>query len=192
MPVEAPDLRPKMDQYLHDRGLDAHLAEFNSWYPTRNATDEAERIVIPCTNSEGRVYWQARAIDGNEKRYQSAHTDRGESIVLTWPYSEFEPRGVGLCEGPMDALACSTVHLIGVGLMGDTPPPESIEYVVRILRGHTNWFVIPDTDLPKLGSDVLRALARLGVRSRLVRVAPFKDFASLPYHTRLSTTSGAP
>ena len=192
MPSLNEKLWPEFDQYLHTRKLDPDLARFNEWYPSTDAGDGAPRVVIPCSNSLGRVYWQARLMphpwspDMEYKRYQSAHTDRAESVVITWPDPQYTPvaHGVALFEGPTDALAASTVGWVGVALMGDKPPPECIEYVARIFTTYNVWRVVPDRDLPKLGAQVVRALAMLGKKARLVDVKPFKDFASISERNR--------
>jgi len=188
MPSLNERLWPEFDQYLTGRRLDPDLAKFNEWYPSSDAGDGAPRVVIPCSNSLGRVYWQARLMphpwspDMEYKRYQSAHTDRAESVVITWPDPQFTPvaHGVALFEGPMDALAASSVGWVGVALMGDKPPAECIEYVVRIFQTYAVWRVVPDADLPKLGAQVTRALGMLGKKSRLVDVRPHKDLAAVP------------
>lgn len=191
MPSLNDKLWPEFDQYLTGRKLDPDLARFNEWYPSSDAGDGAPRVVIPCSNSLGRVYWQARLIPHivlpgmlgihEFKRYQSAHTDRAESVVITWPNPEFIPiaRGVALFEGPTDALAASSAGWVGVALMGDKPPAECIEYVVRIFTPYNVWRVVPDRDLPKLGAQVVRALGMLGKKAKLVDVKPYKDFASV-------------
>ena len=192
MPSLNDKLWPEFEQYLTTRGLDTDLARFNEWYPSSDAGDGAPRIVIPCSNSLGRVYWQARLMphpwspDLEYKRYQSAHTDRAESVVITWPRENYTPipLGVVLVEGPFDALAASTVGWTGVALMGDKPPPECIEYVARIFRTSEVWRVIPDRDCPRLGAQVVRALAMLGKKARLIDVRPYKDMAAIPEGVR--------
>jgi len=192
MPSVNEKLWEDFDQYFIGRGLDPDLAQFNEWYPSTDAGDAAPRVVIPCSNSLGRVYWQARLLphlvlpDHEYKRYQSAHTDRAESVVITWPEDRLTPvpHGVVLVEGPFDALAASTAGWTGVALMGDKPPPECIEYVVRIFRTSEVWRVVPDRDCPKLGAQVVRALAMLGKKARLVDVRPYKDMAAIPEGAR--------
>ncbi len=193
MPFMNEKLWPDFDQYLAGRGLDPDLARFNEWYPSTDAGDPIPRVVIPCSNSLGRVYWQARAMDGMltpfhlpVKRYQSAHTDRSESVVITWPFSEFFPvaYGVAVLEGPLDALAASSAGWVGVALMGDKPPAECIEYVVRIFSPYSVWRVVPDKDMPKLGAQVVRALGMLGKKAKLVDTRPYKDLAAAPAEER--------
>jgi len=176
--------------------LDPDLASFNGWYPSSEAMDSHPRIVIPCTNSFGVSYWQARLIDHAvadleklnlqdipPKRYQSTPAARVASIVVTWPYEE--AKRVTLVEGPMDALAASEVGSVGIGLMGNSPPPECLEYATRILRSYGEWWVVPDNDDRKLGCEIVAALGMLGVRSSLIMLpSRYKDLAAVPRDLR--------
>jgi len=103
-PPVSPDLWPMFYDYLIGRGLDAGLARDSGWYPTCRAQDTLPRILIPATRTDGRIFWQARAIDGGEsRRYQSPSGSRGDALIIVRPESPIIDRAA-LVEGPFDAL----------------------------------------------------------------------------------------
>jgi len=146
MPDYAPNLNPMMFAYLHDRELDYDLARQNGWYPTRT---RGPRVVIPCTNNAGFNYWQARAMDDNELRYDSPAVPRKDSIVLLWPPKKTftVSKIVVITEGPMDALAAAEFYP-SIAIMGGCPSGEVLDYMHRQseILGFTKWLIIPDRD----------------------------------------------
>jgi hypothetical protein len=165
-------------QYLGDRGLSAELAIANGWYQSKSAEDDHVRIVIPCSHSNGRVYWQARAVDPKvEKRYQSPPYSAEGAFVLVWP--EAAPRGVVLVEGPMDALAAAECGYAGVAAMGNRPGANLLQNVLNQFPGQPIT-VVPDTDAIRAGAVTVGRLALLGARARLVFPVGAKDLSRMP------------
>ncbi len=173
---------PMMRQYLRARDLSASLAKDNGWYPTYYI--DSNRIVIPCTNSDGIPYFQARDMRGKSKiRYASPAASRDDSIVIVWP-EDFKHGGI-IVEGPMDALAAAEFGFVGVALMGNVPTPEVVNHLVTMTRAFTPIYIIPDVDTPALGPTVLSALAQRGIATCITMLPPDeKDLAELPYNER--------
>lgn len=175
-PPRAEELWPQFDQYLSDRGLDPALARVNNWYPSTSAGDAVPRIVIPCTNSAGAGYWQARAMQVTDKRYQSPSVTRGDSVVVVWPTGD--PRAVVVVEGPMDALAAAGEGCLGVALMGNTPPARVLNFV-STLASSLPVLVVGDSDALREASHTAGALAIRGRKTQLVMLQGAKDLAEL-------------
>lgn len=170
-----------LDRYLYRRGLDAVIARFNGWYPSRTAGDSAARIVIPAS-PPGLGFWQARAMDPAEpKRYQSPHAPRENAVVVVYSLRSMVKRLV-ICEGPMDALAAAAVGFTGVALMGNTPPSVCFDYIAKKWPG-AETLVVPDRDAQASGAQWLAELTSRDLDARLV-LLPAKDLASLNVSAR--------
>jgi hypothetical protein len=168
-----------MQLFLESRGLSYGLAIENGWYPSWDAGDTKYRVVIPCTNSRGRVYWQARAVDPNvEKRYQSPKYAAEDSIVVVWP--EGEPRrAVVVVEGPLDALAAAECGYPSAAIMGNRPSQAVIQNICRVFPGQ-EFIVVPDLDSVAAGGFIAGKLALQG-RKVIVRVpVGAKDLSRMP------------
>ncbi len=176
-PPPAQDLVKAQNHYLTSRGLDASLAWYNGWYPSRNAGDTADRIVIPASPYELR-FWQARAIDPKEpKRYQSPHAARENAVIIVWSVYAMSRRLV-VCEGPMDALAAASAGaFVGIGLMGNTPPAACFDYIAETWP-EASALVVPDRDATAEGARWLTELTARDLKARLI-LLPTKDLAAL-------------
>jgi hypothetical protein len=190
MPRETEKLWPAMQRYLTKRDLDWQLAKQNGWYPS-NAVDGYDRIVIPCSNSTGLPYYQARAIDNwTTIRYNSPAATRMDSVVLVWPRHRDAIRGTLVVEGPTDALAGAMCGYLGVGLMGNEPPTNVIEYIVRMVTGVGGCvLVLPDADHFEMGPYVAGSLAAYGLSARIL-IPAAKDLASMPRLVREKLLNG--
>lgn len=163
--------------YLQNRGLSSELALENGWYVSHKAGDGCVRVVIPCTHSNGRVYWQARAVDpGVAKRYQSPPYSAEGAFVLVWP--EAKPVGVVLVEGPMDALAAAECGFAGVAMMGNRPGNNLLLNVRAQFPGQA-MTVVPDLDAIAAGAVTVGRLAIMGVSARLVIPVGAKDLSRM-------------
>jgi hypothetical protein len=146
MPLNYVSYQQQVDAYLLNRGLDHKLAKANGWYPTY--TKESFRVVIPCINTAGFNYWQARTIEDHPIRYDSPAIPRKDSIVLLFPRG---PRRhwetLVVCEGPCDALAAAEFYP-AVAIMGGTPSEEVTNHVQKIKNelGMSRLLIIPDKD----------------------------------------------
>lgn len=179
MPKPTPSLEPDVKKYLLSRKLSYTIARENGWYASREV-DGYDRIVIPCSNSKGIPYWQARAIDDwTHIRYQSPRATRQDSVVLVWPRLNTPKLGSIVCEGPADALAAAMLGYVGIGLMGNVPPPEVVDYVVQFIKdSYEPAIVIPDLDHVEMGAFLTGSLAVNGIKVRTV-LPPKKDLAGL-------------
>jgi hypothetical protein len=174
-PEQDEDLDSRMDAYLHSRYLSPDLARANGWYPSRYKG--APRIVIPCSNSAGVPYFQARDMSGKAKlRYASPAASRDDSIVLLFPEGDF--KGSAVFEGPMDALAAAAHGYLGVAIMGNQPTREVFEYLVKHVRAAQPVMVVPDMDMLEFGPAVLCALGQAGI-SGMIRVPHKKDLGEM-------------
>lgn len=163
--------------YVQNRGLNAGLAMKNGWYYSERAGDTDRRVVIPCTHSSGRVYWQARAIEPTAvKRYQSPPYSAEGAFVLVWP--EDKPRGVVLVEGPMDALAAAECGYAGVAAMGNRPGANLLQNVLNQFPGQ-KIVVVPDVDAIRAGATTVGRLALLGASARLLFPVGAKDLSRM-------------
>lgn len=186
-PLNCPDLDADMDHYLGMRNLSCDVARENSWYPTYDNETLEPRIVIPCSNSAGVPYWQARAMrDDIKLRYDSPSVPRDDSIVIVWPIDvtgKFS-RAV-IVEGPMDALAAAGQDAVGFALMGNAPNSEVLLYLQSKLRSlHPNKvLVIPDQDNPQLGSGIVSSIQDGSLRFS-VRIPDEKDLAAMELNER--------
>jgi hypothetical protein len=146
MPYHRREYQQMVDAYLLNRGLDSKLALVNGWYPA--VSRESLRVVIPCINTAGFNYWQARTIEDHPLRYDSPAIPRKDSIVLLIPR---RPRKrwetLVVCEGPCDALAAAEFYP-AVALMGGTPSVEVTDHVHKIKTdlGLSRLLIIPDKD----------------------------------------------
>lgn len=188
-PTLEPTLWDAMEGYIKDRGLNFQLAKANQWYPTFETEERVGRIVIPCSNSEGVSYWQARAMVDKPglKRYTSPWASREDSIVVCWPDPNPEtPTGV-VVEGPFDALGAAECRHIGIGIMGNKPPLKVMLRAAYLLRG-LSVIVVPDADAPQFGAMAVAALAAQGVKVKML-VAPRKDLAAMSLEERCQLLS---
>ena len=177
MPEEDLSLRQYAWDYLLDRGLNPSLAIANGWYPTNQGPhDSHPRIIIPCDNSQGRIYFQCRAMDDAELRYDSPSAKRGDSLVVIRP--RFPHNGAVIVEGPMDALAAGGVGLLGIGIMGNEPSTEVLEHVSRLVRVKRKVIIVPDLDHVEMGTYVLGYLGACGIKAE-VRMPLAKDLAAM-------------
>jgi hypothetical protein len=180
MPIPDASLWQEASKYLEARHLSGSLAAENRWYASRQAGDDAPRIVIPCTNQSGLAYWQARLIDSPDAverpRYTSPAVPRGDSIVVVWPFRSLVS-SVAIVEGAMDALAAAGEGVAGVALMGNHPAPEAFEIICRLFPAE-RLVVIPDMDSLREAVGWLCALASLGRRAEVILPAPDKDLAA--------------
>lgn len=165
----------QMDVYLAKRGLCFVLAKANGWYPSHYQF--ASRVVIPCSNSAGVPYFQARDMSGRAKlRYASPPASRDDSIVLVWPKEK--SRGSVVCEGPMDALAAAALNYVGVAIMGNQPTDAVMNFVAKQVRCLEPVIVVPDADAVEFGPTVFCALSQRGIHGGIL-VPPKKDLGEM-------------
>jgi DNA primase len=166
------------DYIVKQRGLDADLALDNGWYASRRAGDDNARIVIPCTNSRGRVYFQARAVDtAVEKRYQSPPYAQEDSVVVVWPKEA--SRSAVIVEGPFDALAAAECGHIGIATMGNRPSRATLQNICTVCPVQS-LLVVPDLDSISAGVLTVGRLALLGRTVRLALPVGAKDLSRMP------------
>ena len=129
-------------RYLEERKLDPDLAKENGWFPSDNAGDEFLRIVIPAiTHKAGHIYWQARDVSGAAYiRYQSPKGPRHEALVKVIPH--YEPKGIVVVEGPMDALAAAGAGFIGYALMGMQPNKATLMHLALLIEDNSELDVL--------------------------------------------------
>lgn len=186
MPPIRESLWMMMKFYLNDRGLDFSLAKLNYWYPTRDESG-TERIVIPCSNAEMLVYYQARAMVAHHIRYDSPAASRLSSVVLVRPRNK--PRGAVVVEGPMDALAAAGAGFLGIGLMGNVPNMAVLKFALMLIGDLTPVIVVPDQDSALFGANVVGVFAQEGKISS-TRIPPKKDLAEMSADERLAFLTG--
>ncbi|MCI0552009.1 MAG: toprim domain-containing protein [Anaerolineae bacterium] len=186
MPPLDKNLWDTMKTYLDGRDLDFDLAKDNGWYPSHNAGDNFQRIVMPAVNKSGRAYWQARDISGKStKRYQSPSVPRGDSIIQTWPMKKMTYKSFVVVEGPMCALAAAQMGLPGIALMGCQPTEDTFNYIVNVLEGLSEYcFVVQDRDATQEAIVLVQALAAAGAPAVLIDPYPYKDLAAVPSDRR--------
>jgi len=189
LPAFAASLRKRMLHYLASRALDAELAIGNGWYPAYYRG--APRIIIPCSNEAGAVYFQGRAMDDNKLRYASPYVPREDSIVIVWPDDgKYQSRFGGVVvEGPMDALAAAGLGFVGVAIMGNCPTEEVIDHLARFARGFQPVLVLPDIDAPSFGAAIVGPLAQRGI-SASMKTAMKKDLAEMTVEEREEFLNG--
>lgn len=177
LPRRAPD-QSSMRSCLDRRGLSYELAVGNGWYLSLEANDNQPRIVIPCTNSAGRAYWQARFIHEtpNAKRYQSPKYAAEDSIVVVWP--DKPATRAAVVEGPMDALAAAMCGYIGVGIMGNRPSNAVMRNIVAVLPTQ-DFIVVPDLDSAEAGGFIAGKLALAGRRVTVKLPVGAKDLSRM-------------
>lgn len=180
------NMRHMMMEYFVARQLPYWLAKDNGWYPAYYK--DAARIIIPCSNSTGVSYFQARDMTGKAKlRYASPPTSRQDSIVIVWPVVGIMVKGTVIVEGPMDALAAAEFNYIGIALMGNDPPDIVIERIVATVKDKFEpVIVIPDLDHLEMGAAVVGALTmeRIKCEVRLFATSGGKDLADMTPHQR--------
>ena len=184
MPTPSPSAEVEMKRYLLGRKLSYNLAHENSWYASR-AIDGYDRIVIPCSNSLGIPYYQARAIDKwTFVRYNSPPASRKDSIALVWPRRTVQKRGTVIVEGPLDALAAAMLGYVGVGLMGNEPPEEVVNYIVQLVKAtYEPVLIIPDLDHAEMGAFMTGSLSAHGIEVSM-RLPGKKDLAGMSIEER--------
>ena len=177
MPTANNALSAYVDAYLEDRGLNPRVAEANFWYPSSEAGDDRPRIVIPASATPPNVYWQARAIDGDEEpRYQSPSAPRGDACILVWPKAINRSQLV-VAEGPLDALAAADAGYVGVATMGAATAGQ-LDYVTKTFpKGLA--IVVMDLDYPKIMLDVVYGLVRREWKCRVRNPYPAKALAAM-------------
>ena len=179
-PKPYPELRMKMLHYLEGRELDFALAEKNEWYPSHYK--KADRVVIPCSNTQGVPYFQARDMDGkSELRYASPPASRDDSLALVWP--RVRVKGTVVVEGPMDALAAAAFGWLGVGIMGNQPSESVLTHLAQVCRAFQPVYVIPDMDALFLGPAVFCPLVQRGI-SGAIRMPQSKDLCEMTLEER--------
>ena len=188
LPLDNHGLWTVAADYLRGRDLVPAVALYNGWYASQEAGDTEPRLVMVGTNSFGFPYWQARAFyDGAEKRYQSTHGARENSLIICWPLGETD--SAVLMEGPIDALAAACEGFVGVAMLGNTAPPECVDYAAVILRGY-EVSVLPDTDDMEFGGRLCGAMAVRGIAARLISSRPYKDLCAAPADQRAEILRG--
>lgn len=166
-PEQNEELTKRMDAYLLDRHLSPDLARANGWYPSRYAY--FPRIVIPCSNSAGVPYFQARDMSGKSKlRYASPPASRDDSLVIVWPDESKPQLGGVIVEGPMCALAAAMLGYVGVALMGNQPTDAVLDHLAVYARAFQPVMIVPDADHLELGPLVLCALGQRGIASMIL------------------------
>lgn len=180
-------LWPMFDKYLHARCLSYTLARANYWFPSDQAGDDSPRVVILATATPPNLFWQARAMDDNPKRYQSPAAPKGDALVIVWPMLDRTPQGVVLFEGPMDALAVAEMGYVGVACMG-LPTDLGLDALCRGPGGAR--IVVLDSDYKEPMLKAAGMLLERGVRVRVVDPYPAKDFAELSPSRRKELLEG--
>ena len=208
LPACTQELWPKFDKYLQRRGLSFTLARANFWFPSDQAGDGSPRVVIPASATPPNVFWQARAMDDNPKRYQSPAAPKGDALVVVWPNAKGNPpdspddgfiqvrkssviQGFALFEGPMDALAAAELGYCGVATMG-LPTIPGMEHFASMCLGAVNRsrIVVLDSDYKKPMLQAAGMLLELGARVKILDPSPAKDFAELDRVHRLRLMEG--
>jgi len=184
-PAEACYLRADMKRYLDKRGLDYAIARTNDWYPSVDAGDDSPRIVIPATTQIDRhKFWQARAMDGNKKRYQSPYGSRLDAVVVVYAdgANDHDEKMV-LVEGPMDALAAAGEGYTAIALMGVTPGPRILRHVATLTQSSRVLF-IADADAVGKTAELIAWLSAMGVAIRMTTTFIEKDLAAMTQEHR--------
>jgi len=181
-----PEYYEEQDEYLVSRGLNPTLARHNGWYPSLRAGDSALRIVMPASPA-ALNFWQARMIEAPskglmQKRYQSPHGARGPAVIVVYP-PIIETLDIAIVEGPMDALAAADAGIVGISLMGNSPPNVAIEYILDAFQGY-EFIVVPDRDSYSEAAKTTTKLAARGRATRLQTILPWKDLAEVPREKR--------
>jgi len=174
MPPPAHHLDKIMDGYLCRRSLSFKTALHNRWYPSIDAGDTVPRVIIPATNTAGFPYWQARALQPAEVRYQSPHgVSRLDSHVLVFPLphrQKIDGPAV-IVEGPMDALAAATLGYTGIATMGALPSESVVAAIAkRIKSAGSRALVVADADATNPAVKIASGLSVRGVVARVVQV----------------------
>lgn len=187
-PARNNKLWPDFKDYLGWRGLSYGVAVYNGWYPSTSAGDTVERLVIPATASDGHnKYWQARAmlteVPPDVKRWQSPAASREDALIICWPINS-TPKACAIVEGPLDALAAAEAGLLGVGLMGVSPPGEALGLANVLTSGLRLWLVW-DADAPEPWMEIWKRFISFKREVTLKDAYPHKDLADVPLIKRV-------
>lgn len=169
----------RVKQYLLDRQLDPQIAEYNGWYPSRNAKDTYLRVVIPALSPvPGHVYWQARDVTGRAHiRYQSPKGPRADALVSVLKQGRLANKVV-VVEGPMDALAAAGAGYDAIACMGITPPASTVEQIKLIIGDRTTLVVFDsEPEAERQAIFMTAQLASSGIRARLASIPGKNDLA---------------
>ena len=181
-PEPCADYWNRMETYLNQRALSFSIAKGNGWYPAYYKS--SPRIVIPCSNSAGVPYFQARDMGGKAMlRYASPPASRDDSLVLVWPVGK--AKGTVIVEGPMDALAATDFGFLGIAVMGNQPTTEVLEHIAGFARSFQPMIVLPDAGALYFGANILCPLAQMGI-SGMIRTPYKKDLAEMEPKERKS------
>lgn len=142
MPSPVAQYERAMYEYLDARELDYNLARSNGWYAS---ITRGPRIIIPCINTAGFNYWQARSMTNHPIRYDSPPIPRKDSIVFLWAVGKKDT--IVITEGPCDALAAAE-WFPAIAIMGGSPSEEVMEHIRRKVRelGFRRVVLVPDRD----------------------------------------------
>lgn len=188
LPPPSTALWPRMEAYLHNRGLSFRLAKINGWYPTLDRYSTA-RIVIPTQSLLNTwPYYQARAMDNNPKRYDSPSAPRGDALVICYPYISRDH--LVLVEGPMDALAAAECDYTGIALMGNTPSTTVLDHVRNVAALYSGIIVLSDVDAVGEAVEIVHQLWTAGCHAVLRTINGYKDLAEVPLEKRRSIIEG--
>ncbi len=167
-----------MDRYLTSRDLDPDIARANGWYPTEYAGDSFARILMPAVRTDGHVFWQARALNPVlAKRYQSPYGARGDAVIVVRPLTK--PKAAVMVEGPMDALAVAGAGLLGISVMGNTPPDAVLSHVCSLVKDLDRLDVIADSDSVQAWSYPVAYFSMAGIKTKLRYPYPYNDVAEM-------------
>ena len=180
-PIADPQYEPLAGQYLIKRGLSYELAQQNGWYASCHAGDQIPRLVIPAVRSDGKVYWQARALTSEVlPRYQSPPGSRGDAIVRVAPQHDWGDYAV-VTEGPLDALAAAELGFDAFALMGNKPNDTILKHLLSWLHLKRRTYLIADSDaLFEATQTTMWLRGRWPGRTYLWLPYPYKDLAAMP------------
>ena len=180
------DLAPKnkskytmlMCNYLEGRGLRYGFARRQGWYPCER---KGARILIPATSQiPGHTYWQARAIEGQELRYESPNGPRRDSLIVM----DRKSAATAIVEGPMDALAMAEIGVNAIALMGISPNDEALQHLVSLTSGKSVVYCLCDRDQVHGMMKVQSYLAQREIYSELKCPVLGKDVAEMTVEER--------
>ena len=179
-----------MKKYLVMRGLNVAVAELNGVYPTRNATDNFLRVVIPAVSTkEKHIYYQARAVSQNvHLRYQTPKGPRCGALIFVKAFENKPTKAIVIVEGPMDSLAVASCGYDSVALMGMKPGVLALEHLVKLVAGRPALISLDNEPEAKAAAfDIALKLSSAG--SMTFCESPkkgYKDLAEMPPKERLA------